>query len=60
MTTRFTDRWSFLGVLASEGVSMYLDDAGNLRSRGKIADPEIVGFVRAHRDAIIAELRAKT
>lgn len=60
MTTRFTDRWSFIGVLASEDVSMYLDDVGNLRSRGKISDPEIVGFIRKHRDAIIAELREKT
>lgn len=50
-------RWSFLGVAASEGVTLYLDPQGNLRSRGPVADPEVAAFIRANRDKVIAELR---
>lgn len=59
MTTPKTngfDRWSFLGILESEGVAMYLDVSGNLRSRGKVTDHEIAGWIRTHRRAIIGEL----
>ena len=55
MTTSF-DRWSFLGVLASESVTMYLAPDGSLRSRGRVADPEVAAFIRLHREKIIREL----
>jgi hypothetical protein len=51
------NRWSFLGILSSEGVAMYLDARGNLRARGQVSDPEVAGFIRAYRDQIIAELK---
>lgn len=50
------DRWSFLGVLASESVTMYIAPDGSLRSRGRVADPEVAAFIRAHREKIIHEL----
>ena len=55
MTTSF-DRWSFLGVCQSEGVTLYIDPQGNLRSRGPVADPEVAAFIRTHREKIIREL----
>lgn len=50
------DRLSFLGILESEGIDMYVDAAGGLRARGKVTDPEIRGFIVANRDAIKKEL----
>lgn len=51
-----SDRLTFLGILRSEDVAMYLDARGNLRSRGPVQDPEIAGFIRAYRADIIREL----
>lgn len=49
-------RWSFLGVCQSEGVTLYIDPQGNLRSRGPVADPDVAAFIRTHREKIIHEL----
>lgn len=54
-----SDRWTFLGVLRAEHVEMYLDQNGNLRARGQVADAEVAGFIRAHRSQIIEELRRR-
>jgi hypothetical protein len=55
--TNTSDPLSFLGILSSEGVAMYLDAKGNLRARGQVSDPEVAGFIRAYRDQIIAEIK---
>lgn len=52
-----SDRLTYLGIIRSEGVEMYLAPDGTLRSRGRVVDDEMREWIKDHRIEIIKELR---